>query len=172
MVHPNSEDSGSEIGPFRAIEESIVAYLTKPDDRAHVYAWYSLGGSLGTALGMLTGGLVITHLIDELGWDKVASYRVIFFIYAALGLVKATLVLMLSQDIELDEKQELGRPRVATSETAPLLHGALEPNSVPEPRKTGLRRMLPDISRESVAVVAELCILFALDSFASGLAPM
>lgn len=124
---------------------------------------------------MLTGGLVIKHLIDVLRWDSVRSYRVIFIIYAALGLFKTGLVLMLSPEIESEEKQKQQRSKAAASETAPLLNDASSSTgngAATAPKETGLRRLLPKVSRESVSVVAELCVLFALDSFASGLATM
>ncbi|KAI1867321.1 hypothetical protein JX265_000842 [Neoarthrinium moseri] len=164
--------SGSEIGPFRAIEESIVAHLTEPGDRAHVYAWYSLSGSLGTAFGMLTGGLTIHRLINGLEWDKVQAYRIIFYIYAGLGVLKTILALMLSHKVESEKKQEQARSRANGSETTPLLDGDAVPSETVAavPPKRGFRSLLPDVSKESIGMLIELCFLFALDSFASGLA--
>lgn len=167
--------SGNEIGPFRAIEESIVAHLTKPKERAHIYAWYGLYGSAGTAFGMLTGGLVIDRMLNVLQWDRIQAYRIIFWLYAGVGLLKTALALMLSSNVEMEKKQaEEARPGEAIDETAPLLTD-VTPSSqeppAPKPQK-GLRSLLPAISKESVSVVIELCLLFAIDSFASGLASM
>ncbi|KAK9802099.1 hypothetical protein AB5N19_07907 [Seiridium cardinale] len=163
--------TGSEIGPFRAIEESIVAHLTQPRDRAHVYAWYSLGGSVGTAFGMLTGGLVTDRLVNVLRWNKVMSYRVIFQIYATVGLLKTILALLLSSRVEIDEQFEQAQADNTADETAPLLNGTNSPQETQIPKtKSRLRSLLPAISKQSVSVVFELCLLFAVDSFASGLA--
>ncbi|KAF3062461.1 hypothetical protein GL218_03080 [Daldinia childiae] len=127
--------SGNEIGPFRAIEESIVAQLTDPKKRSDIYAWYSLLGLVGAACGCMACGWILQHLTETLGWDFVRAYRAIYFGYAALGLLKLTLTLLLSHAVESEKK------------------AGTEP-------------------KESVPVVATLCLLFALDSFGSGLAPL
>ena len=56
-------DSGNEIGPFRAVEESTIAHLTHADHRAHVFAWYTLIGTTGMASGLMVCGRVTTALI-------------------------------------------------------------------------------------------------------------
>ncbi|KAI1444380.1 MFS general substrate transporter [Annulohypoxylon stygium] len=159
--------SGNEIGPFRAIEESIVAQLTNPKKRSDVYAWYSLLGIVGTACGCMVCGWVLQHLTDTLQWDVIRSYRAIYVGYAILGLVKLTLTVILSHSVESEKKQLQRRQR--DSETRPLLEGNTE--AAPPPKR-GLRVLLPDVSKESVPVVITLCLLFALDSFGSGLAPL
>ncbi|KAI0133851.1 major facilitator superfamily domain-containing protein [Xylariales sp. AK1849] len=165
--------SGSEIGPFRAIEESIIAHLTAPEIRGQVYAWYSLAGWAGTAFGMLTGGWVIHHLTKVLKWDKVQSYRVIFYVYAGLGVLKMVLALLLSHKVESEKKQEQTHSRTETGETTSLLNDEAPHADGPKPEsKKGSHSLLPNISKESIAVVINLCFLFALDSFASGLAPI
>ncbi|KAI1095589.1 MFS general substrate transporter [Rostrohypoxylon terebratum] len=159
--------SGNEIGPFRAIEESIVAQLTDPKKRSDVYAWYSLLGLVGTACGCMVCGWVLQHLTDTLQWDVIRSYRAIYVGYVILGLVKLTLTVLLSHSVESEKKQEQRRQR--DDETRPLLEGNAE--AAPTPKR-GLRALLPDVSKESVPVVITLCLLFALDSFGSGLAPL
>ena len=47
--------SGNEIGPFRAIEESILAQLTNSKARSDIYAWYNLIGNLGWTPFLLLG---------------------------------------------------------------------------------------------------------------------
>ncbi|KAI2784287.1 MFS general substrate transporter [Daldinia loculata] len=159
--------SGNEIGPFRAIEESIVAQLTDPKKRSDIYAWYSLLGLVGAACGCMACGWTLQHLTETLGWDFVRAYRAIYFGYAALGLLKLTLTLLLSHAVESEKKQAQNRAR--NDETRPLLESSVEANTPP---KRGLRALFPDISKESVPVVVTLCLLFALDSFGSGLAPL
>ncbi|KAH8666621.1 major facilitator superfamily domain-containing protein [Xylariales sp. PMI_506] len=164
--------SGSEIGPFRAVEESIVAHLTLPKERAHVYAWYGLFGSAGTAFGMLTGGWVFHYLSNDLQWDNIRAYRAIFYIYAGLGAAKFVSALLLSQKVEPEKEQEQACADGGNGETAPLLQGQNDASHAlqqPKPKKT-LRSLLPQISSGSISVMINLCLLFALDSFASGLA--
>ncbi|KAK3937864.1 MFS general substrate transporter [Diplogelasinospora grovesii] len=168
--------SGNEIGPFRAIEESIVAHLTTSASRGDVYAWYSLIGTAGTAFGMVTTGWVI-HALQGGQWVLVDAYRAVFVGYAVLGVVKLLFTLMLSGKVESEKKQAQGQQQ--TGERAPLLSGgngdnnggASEDDQVKH-RRSGWRTLLPEISRESRLVMVNLCILFALDSFASGLAPL
>jgi hypothetical protein len=38
----NDDRSGSEIGPFRAVEESTLAQLISPEARTDIFAWYKL----------------------------------------------------------------------------------------------------------------------------------
>lgn len=171
--------SGNEIGPFRAVEESVVAHLTSSATRSDIYAWYSLTGTAGTAFGMMTCGWVIHHFVSTMRWEVVDAYRSVFVGYAVLGLVKLALVSLLSRKVEADsrkQQQHAGQ----NSETTPLLdsdNNAADP--APPKRRRGISKarrtikaLLPEISKESRLIMVSLCLLFALDSFASGLAPL
>ncbi|KND88846.1 putative membrane protein [Tolypocladium ophioglossoides CBS 100239] len=160
--------SGNEIGPFRAVEESVVAHLTDKAERGDVYAWYSLVGTAGTACGMMVCGWAINALRANLGWSLLEAYRATFVGYAVLGLAKLMLALALSRAVKADRKP----PEAPTTETTPLLG---EDQDAATPTKKKAKRwtaLLPEISAESKGITATLCILFALDSFASGLAPL
>jgi len=158
--------SGNEIGPFRAIEESTLAHLTASTDRSDIYAWYSLIGTAGTALGFVGCGWFITFLRDEKHFSSIDAYRIIYFVYTVVGLVKLCLALLLSKKCEVHTQ-----PKSANStETAPLLGGAHDGRK--DDKKKKRWRLLPDISKESKVVLVQLCILFAFDNFASGLAPV
>lgn len=159
--------SGNEIGPFRAIEESTLAHLTPPANRGDIYAWYSLIGTAGTAVGFATSGWLIQYMMEGLKWDAIRTYRTVFLGYATLGIVKFILAISLSREIEAEKNKEVAS--VVDPETAPLLGDRAE--NV-RPKKSKLHSILPKISAESRAIVINLCILFALDSFASGLAPL
>ncbi|KAI5916988.1 major facilitator superfamily domain-containing protein [Camillea tinctor] len=161
--------SGNEIGPFRAIEESIVAQLTEPLRRSDVYAWYNLFGLGGTACGFITCGWVLQYFKDSLKWDIIYSYRIIYAGYAAIGLLKLVLSLLLSHSVESEKKQHQ-KIRGRDEERTPLLNN--RENMTPKIQQSGIRRFLPDVAKESVPTVVNLCLLFALDSFGSGLAPM
>ncbi|EFY93794.1 MFS transporter [Metarhizium acridum CQMa 102] len=70
--------SGNEIGPFRAVEESIVAHLTTHEQRSDVYAWYSLLGTAGTAFGIMACGWA-AHALVRAGWELGEAYRLVFW---------------------------------------------------------------------------------------------
>ncbi|KAI1632851.1 major facilitator superfamily domain-containing protein [Biscogniauxia mediterranea] len=161
--------SGNEIGPFRAIEESIVAQLTEPLRRSDVYAWYTLSGLAGTACGYLACGWVLQYFTDSLQWDIISSYRIIYLSYAAIGLLKLVLSLLLSHSVESEKKQQQQHTRAHDEETTPLLNS--REDVAPKSQKKGIRGLLPDVTKDSVPIVINLCLLFALDSLGSGLAP-
>ncbi|KAK7903246.1 hypothetical protein LTR67_001263 [Exophiala xenobiotica] len=161
--------SGNEIGPFRAIEESTLAHLTASTDRSDIYAWYSLIGTAGTALGFVTCGWVITFLRDEKHFNSIDAYRIIYFVYTVVGLVKLCLALLLSKECEVHSQPKSANP----TETAPLLgDDGRDGRKDDDQNKKNRWRLLPDISKESKVVLVQLCILFAFDNFASGLAPV
>lgn len=153
-------DSGNEIGPFRAIEESTLAQLTPAANRGDIFAWYSLFGIAGQAFGMVTTGWLINYMRNELIWGSLRVYRAVFLGYAALGLVKLSFTLALSKAVEAEKKQHL-----LDQESAPLLANS-------EDTKPTRRSLLPDISPDSRIIVFNFCLLFGLDAFASGLVPL
>ncbi|EOO03739.1 putative mfs transporter protein [Phaeoacremonium minimum UCRPA7] len=169
--------AGNEIGPFRAIEESVVGHLTSSAHRSDIYAWYSLLGTAGAAFGVMTGGWVVHYLMTSRHWEELEAYRIIFYGYAALGVVKLLLALMLSGAIEAEKKQQ--KLSTSNAETAPLLgesnadgnSAAVAEQPEVEPKR-GIRALLPEISKESWSILISLCLLFAVDSFASGLASL
>lgn len=173
--------SGNEIGPFRAVEESVVAHLTEPASRSDVYAWYSLLGQAGVACGLMTCGWVIQYVSTSLGWEHVDAYRLAFLGYAAVGLLKLTLTLLLSSAVEADGKASATKKTVVSSqdgstEASPLLgsgnaNGSLQATDQQKSRGW-LSSLLPDISREGYAIMTSLCFFFAMDSLASGIISM
>lgn len=176
MLDADVHLSGGETGPFRAIEESTLAHLTDQRARSDVYAWYNVSGTIGSAFGLVICGWAIHYLHTNLGWQLIDGYRAIFCGYALVGLAKVFLVSVLSNSVELSgpEKVEAqSRGAGNTAESTPLLgeetpEEELNPVSI----KSGKGPMLPTISQESVRVISTLCLLFALDSFATGLAPL
>ena len=84
--------SGNEVGPFLPIEQAALSQVVPAPRRTGMFAWYTLAGSLATALGSLMGGL-LSHALH--------SYRVIIFGYAGLGLVLAGVFARLSTGVEV-----------------------------------------------------------------------
>lgn len=133
--------SGHEVGPFLSIEQAALSHIVPATARTDVFAWYTLAGSLATALGALFGGLV-TQTLQRTSMTPVESYRVVVILYAALGILLAFLFTRLSAFVEVNTARE--RP--------------VSPATVKD--VFGVTR-----SRD---VVLKLSSLFALDSFAGG----
>ena len=91
--------SGNEVGPFLAIEQAALSQVLPEDRRTGAFAWYNLVGSFATAFGALAGGWTAQGL-QASGLAPVASYRVLVFAYAAVGLILAALFSRLSGAVE------------------------------------------------------------------------
>ncbi|KAJ5667897.1 uncharacterized protein N7477_006467 [Penicillium maclennaniae] len=155
--------SGNEIGPFRAVEESTLAHLTVHEKLPDVFAWYSLVGAAGTALGQLVCGWMLTSLQSLHGWEFIPSCRIMFVVYAAVGVIKLIFTLALSRKVEYVEEE----PVPQNDETRPLLGDSATVEEFP--KKKGL---FASIEKGLWSLVIRLFILFGLDAFASGLASM
>jgi hypothetical protein len=161
--------SGNEIGPFRAIEESTLAHLSAADARRDIFVWYSLVGTVGSGSGMITCGWLVHTLQAKKEWSHVQSYQAMFFGYSAIGAVKFAISCNLSKRCE----REIEDVDLLDPETAPLLADRNAPvNSAQKRNKWVKKSVLPSISKESRSIFIKLAILFALDSFGSGLAPL
>jgi MFS family permease len=133
--------SGQEVGPFLPIEQAALSHVVTDRTRTDVFAWYTLVGSMATAVGALAAGTV-TRTLQSNGWDTVGSYRTVVALYAAFGIVLAVLFSRLSRAAEaatLGEKRALSSPFAALSGVD-----------------------------ESRTVVLKLSSLFALDAFGGG----
>ncbi|KAF2807078.1 major facilitator superfamily MFS1 [Mytilinidion resinicola] len=184
--------SGNEIGPFRAVEESILSQLTEKDDRSDIFAWYTMCGTAGAALGTITSGWIVQIGSSKVTGNEVKAYRIVFVLYTALGVVKLVLTLALSPSIELPDRShayqeviELENEDLLSHTSSPRTSTEETPSSVAEPdlveaqqtltspKYTPVRRLralLPQISQKSLLILFRLIFLFALDSFASGMA--
>lgn len=133
--------SGNEVGPFLSIEQAALSHVVSQRSRTEVFAWYTLAGSVATAMGALFGGMV-THGLQKSSLTPAGTYRVVVVLYAALGVVLAYLFTRLSPAAEVSLPQEQSAlPRTIL-------------------RFFGIGR--------SHRVVVKLSSLFALDSFAGG----
>ena len=91
---------GNEIGPFRAVEESTLAHLTKSADRYDTFAWYVVVGTLGATGGFLMGGWQV-QMCQSIGWSEVAAFRTVFITYAIIGAIKTVLTYQLTSRCEI-----------------------------------------------------------------------
>jgi MFS family permease len=94
--------STGDIGMFVPLEHSMLAHGAADDQRTHVFARYSLIGALATAAGALAAaapdGLV------HLGLGSILSLQLMFYAYAALGLVAAALYWAVPRALPHDAK--------------------------------------------------------------------
>lgn len=148
-----------------------MAQLTPRERVGDAFTWYSILGILGTALGQLTTGWIMSSLQSVYGWEFLPSARVIFVIYAIIGLLKLGLCLVMSPQVEAPPKEE---PREQQSdETSPLLaESSADASQDNRQAQTGSKSKvpLPAIGQEALFyLVLQLYVLLGLDSFASGL---
>jgi MFS family permease len=130
---------GGEVGPSQPIELAALPQTIPNRYRTNVFAWYNLVGSLATASGALTAGL-LAQTLQATGLSALASYRDVLGVYGALGIVLALMFSRLSRGIEVQ----------ATTTVAPVRR-----------QYFGLHRSWP--------IVVRLSGLFMLDSFAGAL---
>ena len=91
--------SGTEVGPFLAIEQAALSQTIPGTRRTQVFAWYNLAGSFATALGALAGG----HLsggLQRAGFAALDSYRAVLFGYAGIGALLCVMFARLSHAVE------------------------------------------------------------------------
>ncbi|KAI4215412.1 MAG: hypothetical protein LQ351_002312 [Letrouitia transgressa] len=181
-----TEDSGNEIGPFKAIEESTLPQLSPTDIRSDIFAWYILLGNAGTACGTIVCGSIVQKLQSLPNWTPIKAYRMIFSIYALLGVLKLIVSLLLSPRCEPETKQgehyeavEMNEVDVESLIFSDTDENSAQPSSNPKTGTTlstsdaiAKSSVLPSISPTSLAILLKLCLLFAVDSFASGLVPL
>jgi MFS family permease len=92
--------TGSEVGPFLAIEQASLAHVIDDRRRTGIFAWYNLVGSLATATGALVTGVTV-GLLRSSGFSELAANRVVLLGYAAIGLLIIPIVLAISPSIEV-----------------------------------------------------------------------
>jgi len=133
--------SGNEVGPFLSIEQAALSHAVPDRARTEVFAWYTLVGSLATAMGALFAG-TITRMLEKTAMTPVGMYRVLVALYALAGVLLAGLFIGLSPAAEARSPEET--------------------SALPRSLKSffGVGR--------SHRVVIKLSSLFALDSFAGG----
>lgn len=135
-------------------------------------------------MGTLVAGFLVDLLETRLDWTRASAYRAIFILYSVIGLLKAGLALMLSAACEAEQIREetntayheLRTPATTNDEDdEDDEHTTTTNTGVPAKAPSLLSRirsMTPHISQESRSVIWKLCLLFAVDSFASGLVPL
>ncbi|HUX87634.1 MAG TPA: MFS transporter, partial [Chloroflexota bacterium] len=130
---------GGEVGPSQPIELAALPQTIPDRYRTNTFAWYNLVGSLASATGALTAGL-LAQTLQSYGTTPVTSYHDVLALYGTLGFVLALLFSRLSAAVEVA--------------------AVAAPDST-KGRRLGLHR--------SQSIIFKLAGLFMVDSFAGGL---
>lgn len=85
--------STGDLGVLVPIEHTMLAQNASDRDRTGVFAWYSLIGALSMAAGALAAAT--PDFLVHLGFAETRAFRLMFYAYAALGLVSAVLYRLL-----------------------------------------------------------------------------
>ncbi|ORY44531.1 MFS general substrate transporter [Rhizoclosmatium globosum] len=141
--------SGNEVGPFVAMETSILSKYARLETRATLFSWYSLVGSFSTAIGSLFAGELISTLTER-GSGLPYCHWTIWSSWNCLTL----LFWKLSLDVETDSTAK-GREVSPTRSIGTAI----------------LDRLLPGLnfSPDTRWLVIKLSMLFTLDSFGTSI---
>jgi len=74
-----------DIGVHVPLEQAALAHGVSDKNRTRTFARYSLFGALAIAAGALMAGA--PDLLVSAGMDRIGAFKVMFYIYAALGLI-------------------------------------------------------------------------------------
>jgi MFS family permease len=91
--------TGSEVGPFLAVEQACLAQLVDDRDRTRVFAWYNVVGFSATGLGALAAGWT-SEALQGAGWTPLATHQALLAAYAVAGVGLGLATLGLSPSVE------------------------------------------------------------------------
>ena len=120
---------GSDVGPFKSIEESCMAHLTKKKYRPIIYSWHYLFSSIGFSIGCWIAGTIVDYLMDNKIYTSYLNcYKFVFGVYCLLSVIKFIAVQFFSENVNMNfhynddeiEDQETSNT-VLDSEERPLL---------------------------------------------------
>jgi MFS family permease len=107
--------SGNQVDPFLSIEQAALSHVVPDRSRTEVFAWYTMAGSVATALGALFGGMM-TRVLDKTMMTPVGMYPVVVVLYALVGVLLAALFVQLSPVAEAHSPEEVSAlPRTMNS---------------------------------------------------------
>jgi len=84
-INPSSGDTGVLV----PLEHAMLATEAPDRERTHIFARYSLIGALSMAAGSLAAA--VPDFLTPLGIDRLDALKLMFYVYAALGVVAALL---------------------------------------------------------------------------------
>ncbi|EHY52545.1 hypothetical protein HRR83_006962 [Exophiala dermatitidis] len=186
--------TGGDFGPFRSIEESVLSQLTTPSTRSDVLAWYVTTSTLGSSIGSEASGRIVHFLQSRDGWTAVDAYHALFWVYTAMGLVNALLMLLLTEACELhgsssttettysqvpqdEQQQDTEREREHQHRTTRLdvddvdAQGGHQQQNLISKIKYWFTTRFTEISAPTRSIMYKLWFLLSVDSLADGMVP-
>lgn len=169
--------TGGDFGPFRAIEESIIAQLTNPSTRNDVLTWYVTMSSVGSAIGTVASGNLVELLRAIPGWSITQAYHAAFAAYLIMGSLNLGCFLMMSKRSEIETKavRDDGDGHVMLlSQTGGEVaedYEILEVESPTQPSRTSEKSVMKftQLSPATRRVMFKLWPLLIVDSLADGM---
>lgn len=160
---------------------SMLSQLTTPSSRADVLAWYVTTSTLGSSIGSEASGRILRYLQARDGWTAVDAYHALFWVYTAMGLVNAVLVLPLTEDCELPRNEET-YVELAQDETdndaGAERRDVDDLEAAAQSSRNWMTRVrlwfalrFAQISAPTRAIMYKLWFLLAVDSLADGMVP-
>lgn len=81
--------STGDLGVLVPLEHAMLAHGVPDDERTRTFARYSLIGALSMAVGSLAAALPDFIVLADIG--RLSAFKIMFYVYAALGIVSAAL---------------------------------------------------------------------------------
>ena len=109
--------TSGEVGPFETIEAAILPQTSSEKTRNRAFGLYNSVGAAMVALGALAAAIPVTLSL----LDLLASYRLMFMLYAALGIATFLAASELSPKVELARLPERASFVTLTHSRGPVL---------------------------------------------------
>ncbi len=109
--------TSGEVGPFETVEAAILPQTTSEKRRNQAFGLYSAVGAAMVALGALAAG--VPARTSQL--DILTSYRLMFWLYSAIGIATLLVASRLSQKVELAQLPERTGFVTLTHSRGPIL---------------------------------------------------
>lgn len=167
VISPSSD----EVGPFKSIEEAVIAHLSPPNQRPEIYAIHGIAGTVAGALGAITSGGIVRS-VRKAGWatTDLECYRFVFSVYALLALSKVGVMFSLSKAVELDIEHD--QERITTDDQFTAADAAVDASTTNQENTPLISRNAAAeskrLSPETIPILAKLLVIFMTDSLGAG----
>ncbi|QPG74162.1 hypothetical protein FOA43_001486 [Brettanomyces nanus] len=171
--------SGGDTGPFKTIEEAVLAKLTPPNHRPEVYAVHGTLAAIGSSFGNLGAGFLVQTLVSRYKLTYREAYCRSFIPFCIISLIKYATMLFMSRKCEpnyilkfervqkpsdvpqISEDHDCSSSTTSTypSESSPLIESTIE------------HQTLTGLSPHSQNILLKLLVPFMIDSFGYGFMP-
>jgi MFS family permease len=108
--------SGGDLGMLVPLEHALLTKETADRERTAVFARYSLIGAMTGAFGALTAA--VPELLASQGWPKLTAIKLMFYVYAALGLTAS----LLYRSLPRDHTYAADRPKAALGPSRSIVY--------------------------------------------------